>query len=118
MASETTGNVRTLIGYASDLLKYPRLIIERDVDFTDCRHGGRHNVFLSECANCRFGAGCQWLDHHRTPNLADATLDELIDAIESACDHLQMKIRERGASDAETLAWIREARRFLHARRT
>ncbi len=117
MASETTGNVRTLIGYASDLLNYPRLIIERDVDFTDCRHGGRHNAFLSDCADCQFGEACKWLDYYRTPNLTGATLDELTDAIKSACDYLQTKIRDGGASDAEMLSWIREARRFLHARR-
>jgi len=117
MAPETTGNVRTLIGYASDLLKYPRLVIERDVDFTDCRHGGRHNAILSDCMDCQFGEACRWLDYYRTPNLRGATLDELIDALESACDYFQAKIREGGVCDAEMLAWIREARRFLHARR-
>ena len=118
MASETTGNVRTLIGYAADLLQYPRLIIERDVDFTNCRRGGKHNAFMTECVECRFGAGCRWLDQHRTPNLNDARLDELTKAIEGACDYLQAKVREEGADDGETLTWIREARRFLRARRT
>ncbi|MGI9202896.1 MAG: hypothetical protein ACR2Q3_02730 [Woeseiaceae bacterium] len=116
MASETSGNVRTLIGYASDLLKYPRLVIERDVDFTHCQHDGRHNAFLADCVDCQFGVACNWLNIHRTPDVDGATLDELVEAIDSACGYMQAKIRQKGRNDAEMLAWLREARRFLHAR--
>lgn len=117
MAAETTGNLRTLHGYACDLVKYPRFIIERDVDFTHCRRDGRHNETLSDCLDCQFGMACNWLDKHRTPDVDGATLEELVEAIESACDYLQARARQKGKNDAEMLAWIREARRFLHARR-
>ena len=33
MATQT-GKIRTITGYISDLLEYPRWVIERDVDFT------------------------------------------------------------------------------------
>lgn len=117
MAAETTGNVRTLQGYASDLLKYPRYVIERDVDFSNCRRDGRHNAFLADCMDCQFGTACFWLNKHRTPHVDDATLEALVEAIESACEYLQVRVRQKGRNDAEMLAWIREARRFLHARR-
>lgn len=117
MTIETTSNTRTLLAYATDLLKYPRWIIEREVDFTDCRHGGHYNAFLSECVECRFGPACHWLDLHRTPNIDDASLDELVHAIESACEYLQSTPEHPEADDAELHDWIRETHRFLRARR-
>jgi len=115
MTNETTSNTRTLRAYALDLLRYPRWVIEREVDFTHCRHDARPNAFLAECLECQFGPACRWLDRHRTPDLDDASLDDVVMAIEGACEHLQTKIRQRGANDAATLAWIREARQFLRA---
>jgi hypothetical protein len=115
--TEASSSTRTLKAYAADLLQYPRWVIERDVDFTGCRHGAHYNEFLSECTECQFGPACRWLDQHRTPKTDDASLDELVEAIESAAEYLQLKIRHRGANDAESLKWIREARRFLGSRR-
>jgi len=114
---ETSSKTRTLRAYASDLLQYPRWIIEREVDFTDCRHGAHYNAFLSECVECKFGSACRWLDLHRTPKTDDASLVELVQAIESACEYLQSTKRSREADDAELQEWIREAHRFLSARR-
>jgi hypothetical protein len=114
---ETTGKTRTLRVYVADLLRYPRWLIEREVDFTNCPHGGHYNAFLPRCAHCRFGRGCRWLDHQRTPDTRDATLDELIEALGAAVEYLQSTQRQYSEEIADTRAWIREARRFLRTRR-
>lgn len=116
MTTETTSNTRTLKAYAIELLKFPRWHIEREVDFTNCRHDAEFNKLIAECAECQFGPACRWLDQHRSSLADDAPLDELTGAIESAAQYLQNGTRIRGANDAEVLAWIREARRFLRAR--
>jgi len=94
MVSETTGNMRTLIGYATDLLKYPRFVIERDVDFTNCLHAGRHDESLAACTECQFGDACYWLNQHRMQTADDATLDEFVEAIKNACLYMQVRTRQ------------------------
>ncbi len=116
MTTETTSNTRTLKAYAIELLKFPRWYIEREVDFTNCRHGGRYDESLEECRECRFGPACHWLDVHRTSLSSDVPLDELIEAIESGAQYMQLTAQKRGGNSTEVLAWIREARRFLGAR--
>ena len=117
MAMETTRNTRTLRAYVNDLLEFPRWIIEREVDFTDCAYNGHYNAFLPECVNCRFGKGCRWLDQRRTPHIDDAPLDELIQALESSIDYLQSTQRQPETDDPDMHSWMREARRFLRSRR-
>ncbi len=48
MEMETTSKTRTLEAYVSDLLQYPRWIIEREVDFTGCRYDGHYNAYLPD----------------------------------------------------------------------
>jgi len=117
VAMETTSNTRTLRAYVNDLLQTPRWIIQREVDFTDCPFDSHYNVFLPECVNCQFGKGCRWLDQQRTPKIDDAPLDELIQALESAIGYLQSTTRQSAADEVEARAWMRNARRFLRARR-
>ena len=114
---ETTGKTRTLKAYASELLQYPRFIIQREIDFTDCPLGGHYNEFLPKCVNCQFGRACRWLDKQRTPETRDAPLDELIEALGGAIEYLQSTERERENDYAETHTWLREARQFLKSRR-
>lgn len=82
---KSTSKSRTLVAHASDLLICPRWIIERDVDFTHCRHGGRYESDQSACMDCRFGPGCRWLDSNRTSTIDAASLSDLVQAIDSAC---------------------------------
>ena len=114
---ETTGKKRTLRAYVLELLQYPRLIIQREVDFTDCPLDGHYNVFLPKCVNCPFGRACRWLDHQRTPETKDAPLDELIEALGGAIEYLQSTNRQGDDDYDDTRAWIREARQFLKSRR-
>jgi len=110
-------NTRTLRVYVSDLLEYPRWIIEREVDFTDCSYAGHYNAFLPECVNCKFGRGCRWLDQQRTPDIADAPLDKLIEALEDAVEYLQSTRRQEGVDKDDVRDRMREARRFQRSRR-
>lgn len=116
VATETGSNTRTIKGYVVRLLEYPRWLIEREVDFTDCRRDGRFNEYLSECAECRFGGGCRWLDLHRAPTTEQASLDDLIEALEGAVAYLTSPQRPREAQTAEVRNWVREAQRFLGSR--
>jgi hypothetical protein len=113
----TTANTRTLRAYAADLLQYARWIIEREVDFSNCRHRGQYQSSASECTECRFGAACLWLDQQRTPNLEEASIDELIEGIESASGYLQSTERDPEVNDPELHDWIHKAHRFLKAQR-
>ena len=54
MATQTN-KTRTITGYITDLLEYPRWVLERDVDFSNCRYGSHYNVFIKECTECQFG---------------------------------------------------------------
>lgn len=117
MAMATTSRTRTLKTYVSELLEYPRWIIEREVDFTDCAYQGHHNAFLPECVNCRFGRGCRWLDQQRTPEIGHAPLEDLVPALEGAVDYLQSTRRQQEIDEDDMRAWMREARRFLQSRR-
>jgi len=113
----TSSNTRTLRAYVADLLQYPRWIIEHEVDFTNCPHDSHYNAFLSDCAHCRFARGCRWLDRQRTPATDDASLEELVQALEGAVAYLQATTRRLALDDAELRDWMREARRFLRHRR-
>ncbi len=113
----TTRKTRTLKAYVTDLLEYPRWIIEHEVDFTDCPFDGPYNVFLPQCKNCQFGRGCRWLNQQRTPDIEIASIDELVEALGSAVEYLQSTDRQHADEYADTHAWIRKARRFLRSQR-
>ena len=107
-----TNKTRTITGYIADLLDYPRWVFERDVDFTNCRYGSHHNVFIEECAECQFGTACRWLDQHRSRSLDDATVEQLVEALEAAVDYLRATHRHKKTCYCKTCRWLREARHF------
>ena len=82
MATQTN-KTRTITGFIADLLEYPRWVLEREVDFTNCRYGGHYNSFIKECSECQFGTSCRWLDQNRSRSLEGATVEELTDALET-----------------------------------
>ena len=61
MATLTGRRTRTLSGYVSTLLEYPRWFIEREVDFTNCHRDGAYDGEDARCTSCQFGASCSWL---------------------------------------------------------
>jgi len=107
-----TGRMRTISGFLADLLEYPRWVIERDVDFTHCRYDSHFNAFIEECADCRFGRACRWLDRNRSQSLADATVEELAESLEAAIAYLRAANPHDRYCDCDTCNWLREVRHF------
>lgn len=116
MTTHTGKNTRTITGYVTQLLEYPRWVIERDVDFTHCQYDGRFDKRITDCATCRFGEACNWLNQGRTPTIDAGTVDELVAALQTAVQYFQAKPRHDGTCDCDECCWLREARQFLHTR--
>ena len=114
MATQTN-QTRTLTGFITDLLEYPRWVMEREVDFTNCRYSSRYNVFMEECATCQFGSACRWLDMHRSRSLEDATVEELSEALEAAIEYLRASNEHERTCYCKTCRWLREARHFTRS---
>ena len=121
MPSLTGRSTRTLTGYVVTLLEYPRWVIERDVDFTDCHLRGTYEVGDIRCVSCRFGAACCWLNVNRGTPSPDASLDELVQALRTAVDYLRASTsvdpRHPRHCECETCQWLHEAGRFLRIQR-
>jgi hypothetical protein len=117
MTTLSRRNARTLTGYVDSLLDYPRWVIERDVDFTDCHFQGTYTASDKRCAECLFGDACRWLHLSRAPASEDDPLPDLVKALATAADYLQATYsenHERGC-DCETCLWLRQVHRFLHS---
>lgn len=103
------------------LLDYPRWVIEREVDFTDCRHSGRFDPGDRGCTSCHFGAACRWLNVNVTAPSSDNSLSELIGALDAAVTYLYSPQRydrphERDCI-CDTCEWLRAAKAFLRLHR-
>ena len=117
MTTVTGSQTRTILGQLTLTLEYPRWLIERDVDFSDCVNSGHYNEFLPQCKNCRFGAGCLWLNSARSADTSDAPLPELIAALSGAVRYIsERKIEGHGRHcDCETCQWLVSGRRLLRS---
>ena len=121
MPTLTGKNTRTITHYVATLLDYPRWVVEREVDFTNCKHSGTYDESDLECTSCQFGGACRWLNLHRTrPNL-NSPLNELIDALDAAVTYLRSPEHERHHHthdcECETCQWAHEAKSFLRLHR-
>ncbi len=121
MPTLTGQNTRTIPGYVATLLEYPRWIIERDVDFTDCHLGGGFEEQDSLCASCVFGRACCWLNRNRAAPSPSAPIADLVDALQTAVDYLRGPGTGHSTHlegcDCDTCEWLREARGFLRTHR-
>ena len=117
MPLPTGGNTRTITGYVKVLLDYPRWIIEREVDFTNCHYQGRFESSDERCTSCQFGDACRWLNLKQpAPSISDP-LPELLSALDTAVSYLRTPDREHMAHDrhcdCDTCIWLRDAKIFL-----
>jgi hypothetical protein len=117
MTTLTGRNARTLSGYVDSLLDYPRWIIERDVDFTACRHQGSYAESDESCGSCRFGEACYWLKLSHAPASQNDPLPQLLNALATAANYLSATYSENHepGCQCETCLWLRQARRFLRS---
>ncbi|MGB5492655.1 MAG: hypothetical protein WBM76_17645 [Woeseiaceae bacterium] len=117
MTTLTGRNTRTIVGHVVTLLDYPRWIIEREVDFTNCHLGGSFDVGDTECSTCRFGAACCWLNTNRSASPTDASLDELLHALATSIEFLRSSknsVASHSADcDCETCDWLHQSKAFL-----
>ena len=116
MTTLTPNFSRTITGYLSELLDFPRLFIERHVDFTHCDFAGRFDENSTNCTSCEFGEACQWLNHERTPSTDAGSVEQLVDALQTAEEYLRTRTSHSRSCDCETCTWLHEARHFLHTR--
>lgn len=121
MPTLTGQNTRTISGYIVTLLEFPRWVIERDVDFTECHLSGGFDEQDSQCVSCQFGRACCWLNRHRASPSPGAPLDDLIDALQTAVEYLRGSGIGQDAHqpdcECDTCEWLREARGFLRTHR-
>ena len=117
MATLTGRRTRTLTGYVVTLLEYPRLIIEREVDFTDCPHVGQFASSDTRCTSCRFGTACRWLNVNAASPDAESPLPELLAALDTAVNYLRSPehdpVRHARSCDCDNCQWLHEAMSFL-----
>lgn len=121
MTTLTGRNTRTLKGYAATLLEYPRWVIEREVDFTDCHLGGSFTGGDQQCAACHFGQACCWLNSNRAMPSPNTPLAELLSALTTAVEFLRSTVRGDNAHpnqcECDTCLWLHDARSFLRTHR-
>lgn len=110
---------RTITGYIVTLLEYPRWMIARDLDFTNCHLGGAFESDDSACMECEFGGACRWLCREEpTP---DTPIDELLEALQSSVpfvrDRRDSRLSHGGSCDCDTCLWLRDAQGLLRNHR-
>lgn len=119
MNTLTSTGTRTITGYVLTLLKYPRWMIAREIDFTNCHLGGAHEAGDATCAECDFGDACRWLCGDE-PTL-DTPLTELLDALQTSLpfvrEHLDPRLPHDALCDCDTCTWLRNAHGCLRTHR-
>ena len=121
MNTLTGANTRTITGYLVTLLEYPRWLIDRDVDFTECHLHGEFQSDDAICVSCEFGTACRWLRKNLGEPSLSTPLGELVGALQTAADyvrqdHIAASTHDR-LCDCDTCTWLREASNFLRSHR-
>ena len=121
MPTLTGRRTRTSTGYVITLLEYPRLMIEREVDFTNCPHLGRFADDDMRCTSCRFGTACRWLNVNAESPDAASPLPELLEALDTAVNYLRSAehdpVKHVRGCDCDNCQWLHEAMSFLRLHR-
>jgi len=121
MTTLTGASTRTITGYVVTLLQYPRWLIEREVDFTDCHLGGNFDGEDELCRECLFGEACDWLNLNRSEPTVDTPLADLLQALQTAVSYIRDDARGTPMHDrhcdCDTCTWLNEATNFLRTHR-
>ena len=121
MVTLTGSRTRTLTGYLVTLLEYPRWLIARDVDFTDCHLHGDYDADDDVCRHCEFGDACRWLSANHDEPTVDTPFPELVDALRTAADYVRRQHGTTGLHgrncDCDNCQWLHDANNFLRSHR-
>jgi hypothetical protein len=121
MTTLTGTSTRTITGYIVTLLEYPRWLIEREVDFTDCHLGGSFDAEDERCRDCLFGEACAWLNINRNEPSLGSPLPDLLHALQTAVAYIRDDAQSAPKHDrhcaCDTCAWLQEATNFLRTHR-
>ena len=121
MTTLTGTSTRTITGYIVTLLEYPRWLIEREVDFTDCHLAGNFNDQDERCRECIFGEACDWLNANRSEPTLNTPLPDLLDALQTSVEYIRGDARSVPQHDrhcdCDTCAWLHDATNFLRIHR-
>ncbi len=121
MTTLTGASTRTITGYLVTLLEYPRWLIEREVDFTNCHLQGHFGDGDAICMECRFGEACRWLTQNRTEPSVQTPLPDLVAAVQTAAAYVRGQLaadtRHECYCECDTCDWLREASGFLRTHR-
>lgn len=121
MPTLTGRSTRTITGYVVTLLDYPRWVIEREVDFTDCHLGGDFDTNDTQCTTCHFGSACCWLNSNRATPSPNAPLDELLRALKAAVEFMRSSNAKEPSHphdcECDSCQWLHEAMSFLRLHR-
>jgi hypothetical protein len=121
MTMQTASSNRTITGYLVTLLEYPRWLISRDVDFTECHLDGVYAADDEACRRCEFGVACRWLSTNREVPSLDTPLPELLGALRTATDYVRKRhgttsLHGRDC-DCDNCQWLNDANNFLRSHR-
>jgi len=121
MTTLTGASTRTITGYIVTLLEYPRWLIEREVDFTDCHLGGNFDAGDEQCRECFFGEACDWLNTNKAEPTLSSPLPDLLHALQTAVAYVRSDARGEPKHarncDCDTCLWLHEATNFLRTSR-
>jgi len=121
MTTLTGTSTRTITGYIVTLLEYPRWLIEREVDFTDCHLSGDFDAKDTQCRDCHFGEACDWLNTNRIEPTLRSPLPDLLHALQTSVQYVRSDARSAPQHDrhcdCDTCAWLHEATNFLRTHR-
>jgi len=121
MTTLTGTSTRTITGYIVTLLEYPRWLIEREVDFTDCHLSGDFDAKDTQCRDCHFGEACDWLNTNRSEPTLNSPLPDLLHALQTSVQYVRSDARSAPQHDrhcdCDTCAWLHEATNFLRTHR-
>lgn len=101
------------------MMAFPRDIIRGSVPFETCGHSGHYASHDSECRICESRIECEWLYHNdELSGLTEKTLDDLLDALQSALFYVDACVARAGHTPAKchckACSWLKEAE-TLHA---
>ena len=101
--------MRTRIIHA---LRYPRKLMQDNLDLDDCAHGGNFDPDDQGCDDCYYGLECSWLfSHDESVDLEAKSTEALRQALQYCYEYVDARVTEWGHDSkgctCEACDWLR-----------